>query len=54
MGTRGFHASIKWSRAPEMRLRDGQVDGMLSVNAADGDVWYHGWHGEFIEMTEAD
>ena len=35
-------------------LRDGQVDGMLSVNAADGDVWYHSWHGKFIEMTEAD
>ena len=35
-------------------IRDGQVDGMLSVNAADGDVWYHSWHGKFIEMTEAD
>ena len=35
-------------------LRDGHVDGMLSVNAADGDVWYHGWHGEFIAMAEGD
>lgn len=35
-------------------LRDGHVDGMLKVNAADGDVWYHGWHGEFIAMAEGD
>jgi hypothetical protein len=35
-------------------LRDGQIDGMLSVNSTDGDVWYHGWQGEFIEMPEGD
>lgn len=33
-------------------LRDGRIDGMLSVNAATGDVWYHGWHGDFIEMSD--
>lgn len=33
-------------------LRDGQVDGMLSVNAVTGQVWYHSWHGEFEEMSE--
>lgn len=33
-------------------LRDGQVDGMLSVNAATGDVWDHDWHGDFVEMSD--
>lgn len=31
-------------------LRAGTVTGMLSVNAATGDVWYHGWHGRFLSM----
>jgi len=34
-------------------LRDGKVDGMLSVNATSGDVWYHSWHGALVEMSEA-
>lgn len=34
-------------------LRDGSVEGMLSVNSTTGDVWYHSWHGEFVDMTEA-
>ncbi len=34
-------------------LRGGEIDGMLSVNAATGDVWYHSWHGEFVDMSEA-
>lgn len=29
-------------------LRGGQVTGMLSVNATNGAVWYHSWHGRFI------
>lgn len=33
-------------------LRDGRIEGMLSVNASDGTVWYHGWHGDFVEMSE--
>lgn len=33
-------------------LAGGKVDGMLSVNAATGAVWYHGWHGRFITMTD--
>lgn len=33
-------------------LRDGRVDGMVSVNASTGDVWYHDWHGEFLDMSE--
>jgi hypothetical protein len=32
-------------------LRDGQVEGMLSVNAYDGDVFPHTWHGQFVEMA---
>jgi hypothetical protein len=31
-------------------MKDGQVDGMLSVNGYSGDVWYHTWHGDFIDM----
>ncbi|RMF29081.1 MAG: hypothetical protein D6752_06545 [Candidatus Nitrosothermus koennekii] len=30
--------------------RDGKIIGMLSVNGITGDVWYHYWHGEFIQM----
>ncbi len=26
----------------------GKTAGMLSVNAASGAVWYHGWHGGFL------
>ncbi|MDP2744791.1 MAG: hypothetical protein Q8P00_06990 [Dehalococcoidia bacterium] len=28
-------------------LRDGKVEGMLSVNGYDGAIWYHSWHGSF-------
>lgn len=28
--------------------RDGRIDGMLSVNAYTGAVWYHWWHGRFL------
>lgn len=31
---------------------DGDIAGMLSVNGFSGDVWYHNWHGIFIDMTE--
>ncbi len=31
---------------------DGDIAGMLSVNGYSGDVWYHSWHGLFIDMTE--
>ena len=33
-------------------LRDGRVEGMLSVHGRTGEVWYHSWHGDFIRMTE--
>lgn len=31
--------------------KDGKSSGMLSVNAFTGDVWYHDWHGELLEVT---
>lgn len=33
-------------------VRDGEIVGMLSVNANTGDVWYHSWHDKFVEMSE--
>jgi len=33
-------------------LRDGEIEGMLSVHGASGEVWYHDWHGDFVAMTE--
>ncbi len=33
-------------------LSDGEVTGMLSVNAATGAVWSHWWHGRFVSMLE--
>jgi len=35
-------------------LEDGQTSGMLSVNAYNGQVFFHHWHGTFIEMTGED
>jgi len=35
-------------------LRDGETKGMLSVHGSTGQVWYHTWHGAFIQMTEAE
>ena len=32
-------------------LRDGEVEGMLSVHGASGEVWHHGWHGDFVAMV---
>jgi hypothetical protein len=29
--------------------RDGTTTGMLSVNAYTGQVWYHTWHGTFVQ-----
>ncbi len=35
-------------------LQDGEVVGMLSVNAYTGAVFPHTWHGRFIEMVETE
>ena len=31
-------------------VKDGKIDGMLSINGSTGDVWYHSWHGNFVQM----
>ncbi|HEV2028627.1 MAG TPA: hypothetical protein VGS16_08875 [Candidatus Dormibacteraeota bacterium] len=33
-------------------LRSGQLVGMLSVNGYTGQVWFHGWHGTFIQVRD--
>lgn len=33
-------------------LKDGEIFGMLSVNAFTGQVWVHTWHGTFVEQAE--
>lgn len=35
-------------------LKDSKIYGMLSVNGYTGQVWYHTWHGAFIQMRELD
>jgi hypothetical protein len=32
--------------------KDGKIIGMLSVNEYSGDIWYHSWHGPFIQEIE--
>ncbi len=32
--------------------RDAEIFGMLSVNGFTGQVFYHHWHGNFVEMRE--
>jgi len=34
--------------------KDDKIIGMLSVNGSAGNVWYHSWHGAFIQETEFD
>jgi hypothetical protein len=33
-------------------LANDTIEGMLSVHGNTGQVWYHTWHGEFIQMLE--
>jgi len=33
-------------------VKDGKIYGMLSVNGYTGDVWYHSWHGYFIQEKD--
>jgi hypothetical protein len=33
-------------------LSSGSVYGMVSVNSYTGQVWYHTWHGTFIQEIE--
>lgn len=32
--------------------RNGRIAGMLSVNGYTGQVWYHSWHGGFIQARD--
>ena len=32
--------------------RAGQIAGMLSVNGSSGQVWFHSWHGRFIQSRD--
>ena len=32
--------------------RDGRQVGMISVNGYSGVVWYHTWHGDFLELWQ--
>jgi len=33
---------------------NGKIAGMLSVNGNTGQVWYHSWHGTFLQEVEFD
>jgi hypothetical protein len=33
-------------------LQNGSSYGMLSINGYTGQVWYHTWHGTFVQQTE--
>jgi hypothetical protein len=37
----------------ETTAADRTINGMLSVNAASGQVWYHFWHGRFIAKDDS-
>lgn len=32
--------------------KDGVITGMLSVNGSTGQVWYHTWHGRFVQERD--
>jgi len=32
--------------------KDGKIIGMMSVNGYSGRVWYHSWHGAFVQEVE--
>ena len=34
-------------------LREGEIAGVISVNAVTGAPWYHWWHGRFVSTSEA-
>lgn len=33
-------------------MKGGNITGMLSVNGSSGQIWYHTWHGDFIQMRQ--
>ncbi len=46
------HADIFYGYYTLHVLNRGEIVGMLSVNGDSGQVFYHKWHGELIEMSE--
>jgi len=32
--------------------KEGEIFGMLSVNSYNGAIWYHNWHGAYIQSRE--
>jgi hypothetical protein len=34
-------------------VEGGEIFGMLSVNSYGGSVWYHNWHGDYIQSLES-
>jgi hypothetical protein len=46
------HADLFYGYYTLHVLNGGEVVGMLSVNGYSGQVFYHNWHGELIEMSE--
>jgi len=32
--------------------KDGRLVGMLSVSGSSGAVWYHSWHGSFVQVRD--
>lgn len=35
-------------------MKGGKVSGMISVNGYNGEVFYHWWHGQFVDMKQMD
>lgn len=33
-------------------MKDGHIEGMLSVHGTTGQVWYHTWHGAFVQQEQ--
>jgi hypothetical protein len=33
-------------------IKDGEIEGMLNVHGITGQIWYHSWHGDFVQMVE--
>jgi hypothetical protein len=35
-------------------LEDAEIEGMLSVHGTTGQVWYHTWHGAFVQAIDGE
>lgn len=53
-GTRADEADAFYGYYTIHVLKDGKIYGMLSVNSDTGAVWYHNWHGSFVQMLEVE